>query len=314
VKVQIRVILAILVFCSTAQAQIKDNPFEHRDLSSINSSELKSNLSAVPSAQLLTLNENKGIEVYNKAGNITLQIPLQKEFIEVDLEPASILSPDFKVLSSTGQEVAVELPHFYRGKIKGESKSFVAISITKDAIEGMIVSDKMNLTIGRLTNTKEKIHIVYATNDIENKTPICAGAVEVEYEGELPSLNKNQTNAAGCKAVDIYLEADYQMYTDWGSSVQTVVNTMTSIFNNVSLLYDNEGINLVISTLFVWETPDPYTTATSTIESLNLLNTYWNNQGNNFDGDIVHLVTSKQLGGGVLPFLRRSFCIQWHGN
>ncbi|AWV96960.1 Ig-like domain-containing protein [Arcticibacterium luteifluviistationis] len=302
-KILTRVLLALLVYCSTAQAQKNDNLFERRDLSSINSLELKSNLSAVPSAQLLTLNETQGIEIFNEKGNLTLQIPLQKDFIEVELSPATIFSPNFKVLSSNGNEVEVELPNFYHGKIKGESKSFVAISITKDAIEGMIVSDKVNLTIGRLTNTKEKIHVVYATNDIENKTPICAGAKEVEYDGELPPLDENQTNAAGCKAVEVYLEADYQMYTDWGGSVQTVVNTLTSIFNNVSLLYDNEGVNLVISTLFVWETPDPYTSATDTEESLNLLDAYWDSQGNNFDGDLVHLVTSKSLGGGVAYLL-----------
>ena len=75
--------------------------------------------------------------------------------------------------------------------------------------------------------------------------------------------------AATCKAVEIFLEADFQMYTDWGNSVPFVVNQMTSIFNNVVTLYDNEGVNLLLSNIFAWTVSDPYSSASNSSESLN---------------------------------------------
>lgn len=290
-----------LLFYVHGQKNI-DNVFQKQSINSISSVEVKSNLSTVPSTQLLNMTDSKGEEVFNTKGSFSLQIPLKSGSVEVELEVANIFSPNFRVMTPNG-EVEVELPHYYHGKIKGDSKSFVALTITKDAIEGMITNEKLNLTIGRVMNTKEKLHVVYNTNELEVTPLQCFGAVEQPYDGDLPELQPNATNAAGCKAVEVYLEADNQTYLDWGESVQTVVNTMTGIFNNVSLMYDNEGINLVISTLFVWTTPDPFRTATNTTESLNLLTDYWIGQGSNFDGDLVQLVTTKSLGGGIANLL-----------
>jgi hypothetical protein len=294
-------LFACLLFQVNGQKKI-DNVFQKQNINVVSSTKVKSNLNTLVSGQLLSLSDFKGQEIFNTEGAFLLQVPLKTGFVEVELEVANIFSPNFKVMTPNG-EVAVELPHYYHGKIKGDPKSFVALTITKDAIEGMITNDKLNLTIGRVMNTKEKLHVVYNTDELPNNTPICSEPVEVPFDGDLPELQPNSTNAAGCKAVEIYLEADNQMYLDWGGSVQTVVNTMTAVFNNVSLLYDNEGLNLVISTLFVWTTPDPYRTALDTSQSLNLLDAYWNGQGNNFDGDIVHLVTTKQLGGGIANLL-----------
>ncbi len=290
-------LFSCLLFQVSGQKSI-DNVFQKQSINVISSEKVKSNLSSLVSSQLLSLSESKGKEIFNTAGAFSLQVPLKSGFVEVELEEATIFSPNFKVMTPNG-EVAVELPHYYHGKIKGDQKSFVALTITKDAIEGLITNEKLNLTIGRVMNTDEKLHVVYNTNELAVTPLVCFGAVEQPFDGNLPELQPNATNAPGCKAVEVYLEADNQTYLDWGGSVQTVVNTMTGIFNNVSLLYDNEGINLVISTLFVWTSPDPYRTAQNTIESLNLLDTYWNGQGNNFDGDIAHLVTTKRLGGGV---------------
>lgn len=300
-KYTLTLFLVCLLFLVHGQKSI-ENVFQKQSITSLASEEVKSNLSTLSSSQLLTMSDSKGEEIFNTAGSFSLQVPLQSGWVEVELQPATIFSPNFKVMTPSG-EVEVELPHYYHGKIKGDPKSFVAISITKDAIEGLIMNDKMSFTIGRLVNTKEKVHVVYNTDELPNDTPICSQPVEIPYEAELPEQGTNKTSAAGCTAVEVYLEADYQMYSDWGGSVQTVVNTMTSVFNNVSLLYDNEGINLVISTLFVWTTPDPYTAATSTSQSLGLLDAYWNGQGNNFDGDLVQLVSTKPLGGGIANLL-----------
>ncbi len=290
--------LIIFIFhFSLAQIQVP-NLFSKTNANAITSAELKRSVSNVSSGQILTVNSAINTQIYLQKGNYELVIPIQSGDLVVELIPASIISADFKVMTPSG-EYKMDLPTFYHGKIKGEKKSFVALTVTNNSIEGLIQNEKINLTLGKLKNQKEDFHIVYNSDEIEISTPICAGEV-VRGANLISGQSANsQISAATCRAVEIYLEADYKMYQDWGNSVNNVVNTMTSIFNNVSQLYDNEGVNLVISTLFVWNTPDPYQSATGTSQMLGLLDSYWDGNANNFDGDIVHLVSTKSLGGGV---------------
>ena len=290
-------ILIFIFHFSFAQTPIP-NLFSKSTSNAIASAELKRSVNGITSGQILTVNSAMTNQIYLQKDNYELVIPTQSGDLVVDLIPANITSADFKVMTPRG-EYKMDLPTFYHGKIKGEKKSFVALTVTNNSIEGLIQSEKINLTLGKLKNQKEDFHIVYNTDEIQNSTPICAGEVVRSANLVSGSSTNSQTSAATCRAVEIYLEADYKMYQDWGNSVNNVVNTMTSIFNNVSQLYDNEGVNLVISTLFVWNTPDPYQSATGTSSMLGLLDTYWNGKANNFDGDIVHLVSTRNLGGGI---------------
>jgi hypothetical protein len=296
----IYVIFSICAFFSANGQKRIENVFQKQSANSVSSSRVKSSLGSIKSGQVLSMTKTKGAEIFKTEGAFSLQVPLKSGFVEVELEVATIFSPNFKVMTPSGEATDIELPHYYHGKIKGDDNSFVALMITKDAVEGMITSDKINLTIGRVKEVEEKVHVVYATSDIPDTTPICSNPVEIEYKGKpAESTLQNKTTAAGCRTLEVYLEADNQMYLDLGSTNQAVIDHMTAIFNNVSLIYSRESVNLVISTLFVWSTPDPYRTATNTSQSIDLLDSYWNTQGNNFNGDIVHMVSTKTLGGGI---------------
>jgi Metallo-peptidase family M12/GEVED domain/Ig-like domain CHU_C associated len=291
-------LLSFFIFTGFAQQKIT-NLFSKNTPSALINNEVRNNVNSISSAQLLNVNESNNQVLYNQKQNYELSIPSKNGEVIVEIVPFEVLTADFKVMTPTG-EFKMELPTFYKGKIKGENKSFVALTVTKETIEGLISSEKVNLTIGKLKNTKENFHVVYNTDDIVNNSPICAlENPPVIPLNDSPNNTLPQTNAVTCRAVEIYLEADFKMYTDWGNSVPNVVNTMTGIFNNVSLLYDNEGVNLVISQLFVWTSIDPYASAASTSAGLTLLNNYWTSNGNNFNGDIVHLVSTRNLGGGI---------------
>lgn len=301
-KKSILLVCVILFVKIAALAQTKiSNLFTKTNVNSINSTELKTSVNKIASGQLLVVNNVVIDEIYSQKDNYELTIPNKNGDLVILLSPATITSADFKVMTPNG-EFKMELPTFYRGTIKGDPKSFVAITVTKNSMEGLIQNEKINLTIGKIKDRKENFHIVYNTNEIKNTTPICAGEVMRSVEGLTGEVERNVSSST-CKTVEIYLEADYQMYLDWGSNTNTVVNQMTSIFNNVAALYLNEGVSIVISTLFVWNSVDPYTSATSTGESLDLLYNYWQGAGNSFNGDIVHLVSTKSLGGGVAYYI-----------
>ncbi|WP_373513917.1 M12 family metallo-peptidase, partial [Persicitalea sp.] len=108
-----------------------------------------------------------------------------------------------------------------------------------------------------------------------------------------------RTTAEGCRKVGIYMEADYTLYQNWGSDVAHITNQIAAIFNNVATLYANEGVTIELSELKIWDTQDPYFSATNRGELLAQFKDYWNSRGNTFNGDMAHLLSSRINGGGV---------------
>lgn len=300
VKILLSVSLIFISSILSLAQQTINNLFIKQPTSIVKNTIAVNNLSTVNSAQILLLNVQSLSQLRSIEDNYNLTIPTKNGDLILELTPSNITSADFKVMTPNGP-VNIVLPTFYKGKIKGESKSYVSLTVTNESLEGLISSNKVNLTIGKLISEKENFHVVYNTNDIKDDRQICSGEVPIK-ETITSNLPNNQTSATTCRAVEIYLEADNKMFTDWGS-VDLVTSRMTTIFNNVATLYDNQGINLVISTLFIWTTPDPYESSTNSSTALNLLDTYWDNRGNDFNGDIVHLVSTKSLGGGVAYLL-----------
>jgi hypothetical protein len=94
--------------------------------------------------------------------------------------------------------------------------------------------------------------------------------------------------------VDIYLEADYQLYQNKGSVTNTA-NYLTGIFNNSQIIYTNDGISVALSEIFVWTSSDGYSSASSS----SALNDFMNYR-TTFNGDVAQLCALDPGGlGGV---------------
>lgn len=265
-------------------------------------------ISTLTSAQILNLNTANNKLVRNTNIRYQITIPTKNDGnILIELEPVEILSPGFQVLTPNG-EYKMEPPTFYRGRIVGKQKSFVAITATSKSFEGLIISDNYNYTIGPIKNDSNGYHIVYKTEELpNNKSFTCEPAIMEKnklnidhHTNNTPPQTKSEIIKSLKKAsamvgtVKVYMEAEYQMYVDWGYSVPYVVSQMTSIFNNVSLLFANESIDLQLSSLFVWTSTDPYAGATSLSDALYLFS-----QKPSFNADLAHLVTTRNIGGGL---------------
>lgn len=72
---------------------------------------------------------------------------------------------------------------------------------------------------------------------------------------------------------------------------------MTGLFNQISTLYAAENVAVAISQIYVWTTPDPYASLTSTSA---VLTSFQNTRGINFTGNLAHFPTyNANLGGGI---------------
>jgi Metallo-peptidase family M12 len=97
-----------------------------------------------------------------------------------------------------------------------------------------------------------------------------------------------------------YLETDYDIFKD-KKSVDKVVNYVTGVFNQSATLFDNEHIPIVLSEMFVWDKPSPYTAN----DAKTLLIQFQSNR-NSFNGDFGHLLAFRGDGGIAAGF--SGFC------
>ncbi|MBK6976554.1 MAG: hypothetical protein IPH28_05130 [Cytophagaceae bacterium] len=299
-SILIGIVLTILSISVFAQERF-DNLFTKKNNSSVSGIATQNQLNGILSAQVLEINSGNLKSIYLNPKVALIVLPTQNGDLILEIEPTKVFSADFKINTPQGEH-KMKLPVFYRGKIKGESNSTVVLTVTNNTVEGMIWSKKVNLTIGKIKNDSKNLHVVYNTEEIKNDTPICAGEIEKKIEGLNLDNSPRSTNVSNCRVVEIMLEADFYTFTEWGGTTN-VVNTLSSIFNNVVQLYKNDEINIQLSEIFVWTTVDPYNPASNTGAMLDSLTNYWDNQGNNFNGDIVHLVSAKSYGGGVAYYL-----------
>ncbi len=228
-----------------------------------------------------------------RAPFVELTMPGLYDTYTLQLFPSSIFADGFQLTGPNGV-----LPYdpyatsvAYRGIIKGDDASLVAVSVFADHIEGVISSpEKGNVVFAPVKDAG--IHVLYDDRSLLLNNPIECAAQDPEQM----EWKRSETEAKGGAldpCVKVYIEADYEMFEDEGGATQAA-DYIVSFFNVVSTLYFNESITTVISEIFVWNEPDPYPTGSS-FDALD----YFTDYRDDFNGDLAHLVTfdDENLGG-----------------
>jgi hypothetical protein len=217
-------------------------------------------------------------------------------FLHISLIPNRVISEDFQVTASGRGEssIAYQPGLFFQGVIDGDQASMVAISIFENQVIGVLQSSVYGrLELGELTDDNLGRYILYRSDHFRGVFQYECQAIEDENHSTLLYSNSESTDSNRC--VRIYFECEYDMFLANGSSVTQTVNFMTGVYNVIALLYQNDGIQTVISEIFVWNTPDSYATA-SPVDAL----VSFRNNRLTFNGNLAHLVSrGAPAGGGV---------------
>jgi hypothetical protein len=243
---------------------------------------------AVQKSTLLKLDLNQLAQLSQSApATMALTLPAETGNLTVELVKINHLTTDFTVMTNqpAAKTIDYQQGSYYRGIVKGDENSIVAMSFFNDEVYGMISNQNGNFVLGRIEQPNNKMaYIFYNDKDLTKKPDFNCGT---EEPNDLKIAEQPQPKAVtGC--VRVYLEADYALFANKGS-VQNTVNYLTAMYNNVALLYQNEQISTVISQIYVWTTPDAY----STTSSSNAL-TAFQTARPNANGDLAHLIA---LGG-----------------
>jgi hypothetical protein len=235
--------------------------------------------------------------VSNKYDYIELGIPYQNQIILVLLYKVNPFVEGFHVDTDKGKNVAYEKGVYYRGSIKGETESVAAFNFFNGEFNGVISSSQVgNVVVGKLNKpNNQSDYIVYSDAKMKVLNEFECHAKDKEVTTNTTGETNRSTTSTRCVA--FYFEVDNNLFVQNGSNTTTTTNWMTSVFNNVQTLYNNDGITVGLKSIYIWTDLDPYEgIGTSSSAYLNAFST----TTPVFDGDVGQLVGIDPGGlGGV---------------
>lgn len=279
------------------QANLHRSVFEKIDLFKPETAFLSTRMSStIRQSTVAHINHTALKEISDvKPDALEIDIPFLGEQVTLELIQNSILDQNFKVFTSDQptKEFKYKPGVYYRGIIKGDEESTVAISFFNGILYGMISSSQYgNITLNQLEDRDQ--YLIYSDRDLTVRNPAICATIEPEgYAEEVQRiLSDKSLSTRASKCVKVYMETDYTLYQNKGNNTNNVINYMTAVFNNVATLYANEQITTQISEFFVWTSADGYSKTNSSTAL-----TQFRNKRPSYNGDIAHLAA---LGGNNL--------------
>lgn len=232
--------------------------------------------------------------------SLSLDAPGNRHFTLM-LVRHELFGPEARLMQSDGSQSAISSGEgrYYRGVVAEYPHSFAAISAFEGELAGVIsIPESGNFVLGKtIAEGDGSAHMLYAEKD-QAVRPLFACAT---VDGPPSVLAAPDTVYPDrCKTVRIFLECDYQLFLDRNKSAVQVKNFVSSLFNVVKALYDNDGIGIEISDIMVWTTKDPFLHT----DLSSILYHYSAYRQDNFTGNLAQLVTTfKPAEPGGVAFL-----------
>jgi Metallo-peptidase family M12/Secretion system C-terminal sorting domain/CUB domain/Fibronectin type III domain len=258
---------------------------------------------AVNNATLATLNTNLAKDVQqHKYAAIELSVPYNGSTITMQLYRTELAAEGFHIDTDKGSNINYTPGAYYRGIIKGDPNSIASFSFFENEMNGIVSTQQHtgNIVVGKLlTPGNVKDYIVYSDLDLTAANPFICG---INADTPLPDVHagtgKSALDTQSTRCVTLYYELDYTLFQLNGSDTTTASNWITSVFNNVQTLYNNDGLSIAIKSVFIWTEQDPYggDTSNSYLDEFTALRQV-------FDGDVGMLLGVDQGGLGGLAFV-----------
>ncbi|MBF6641575.1 T9SS type A sorting domain-containing protein [Flavobacterium sp. J49] len=264
---------------------------------------------AVDEATLATLDITKVNEIVtNQYGTIELTIPYQGQQISILLYKVNPFAEGFHVDTDKGKNFPYQTGVHYRGIINGDTNSVSSFNFFNGEFNGIFSNPEFgNVVVGKLDKANNQTdYIVYSDAKMKITNDWDCHVKEDGFESTEASTTARDGNTVKC--VTFYFEVDYTLYVQNGSNITTTTNWMTSVYNNVQTLFNNDGITTALKSIFVWTTIDPYSSMPSGSTSGDYLGTFAQNRPV-FNGDVGMLVGIDPGGLGGVAYLN-SVCGQ----
>ena len=251
--------------------------------------------------EIIAFNTNPELftTTFQKSENRSLIIPFfNGKDIELSLEPINIYAQNFEVnlKSKHGYSKSkIGKAQHYRGKIKGAPNSKVSLSIYDHHFSGIIFYKGESYDIGPKKD-ESGLHFISKSNStLAAEYLHCSTEFDPEKVKTPKPIYKTSIDCN--TAAEIYFECDYDMFLNFGSDTATS-NYVTSLFTEISTIFANDSVPILISEIVIWVNEDPYTDDVNAItEFANALN------ADGFNGHLAQLLTNDPGANGGIAFV-----------
>ena len=253
--------------------------------------------------------------VVARGGEVQIPVMLDGREELLVLEQHSMRAPGFRVLVDMGNNNLVEHPappvQTYRGSLDGIESSVVAASLHNgvNAIVRIDGAFPLDYTIQPLAEIFDgapaDAHVVYSSRQVVDQHGHCGGAVLHPDMGGMLGDMEAQTAPQGSsrvrKVCQIAFDADFEFYQKNSSSIPNTTADIENVMNGVRTTYERDcDVTFTITTIIVRSTSsDPYT-STNPETLLNQFRSHWQGSQGGITRDIAHLMTGKNIDGGVI--------------
>ena len=268
--------------------------------------------------QMLVIDKQASLKIYNdKAASISLDIPstagnsYKVELVKQDINGSGSVITDTITGIGTGHKTGTTQGLHYRGYINGDPLSMASFSVFANGEVMLLFSnDKGNFNVGSAGNNNDE-YVLYNSKDLVASPAFSCGAMPVNDISSIQQTTMLQTAAVPtilCKKVQVYWEADYKLFSqNFNSNLANTTNYLTGLFNQVAVMFQNEGIIIELADTYIWVTPDPYNTSSGS-NALSTFKTRWNNLNNTFKADVALLIGGGTAHNGGIAYIPSGLC------
>ncbi len=222
---------------------------------------------------------------------ISLSVPTANDVMRLDLERTEPTTDNFVVhRASDGAEVRPDASVHYRGIIHGVPNSLVSISVFAGEIMGIVSDGNGQQVLGKFEHAPQDLHVFYREHDLLATSGAVCGTVDPPT-GRRTGKPEVAGSAKSIRCVHWYWEVANDIFLNKGS-VTEATNYVTGLFAQSATIYANDGVNVALQEVFVWDVASPYngTSSSSRLSQFGTTRT-------SFNGDMAHLLDNGGYGG-----------------
>lgn len=265
----------------------------------------------VSAPQFVSLNKDAVRQILNSNyKSLDLNVPLEGNLnANLKLTEYNILTSGAIIMAETSDgrvTMPADIPFkCYKGFYNNDLNSMVVLCFAENFVKGIMLTDNNSYTISTLEENQLTDNcILYANNKIIAKNNFeCAADLlpqSEETKRSMANFNPDRIMTNTFLQANIAMEIDQYTYNLYGSSIPNASAYSLSLLSVASALYNRDiNVKLVVPSIHVWTTTDPYTGTTSNT-LLNQFRTWWNANMSATPRTLVHFITRRPGGlGGI---------------
>ncbi|WP_336516901.1 PKD domain-containing protein [Pollutibacter soli] len=256
------------------------------------------------SSSFFSLDQQVMMQMRDANGKISLTVPSKNgKQVQLSLVKQDIAMPGFVVNTSSKRHIDVEpfLRSQYAGVIENDPNSFTAFSITPKGVYGVVHGggqSEFYQSVG--SSPADSIVRFEDTNQPDEIAPECIADDEALAKN-IALLKKNPANrtAEVCRIIRMRIEVTYSMFQYNGRDIERTIAYSIGLFNLNAAVLHNEGVEMRLSEIFIWDQPDIFQGAADIYAYFEKYDKYVH--ANNFDvpTDIIHIISNLHVGNSA---------------